>query len=196
MKRFALLLGGTLLAAGCNSGEGPFVNNLVREAVAPNGNVQQVEMTKQGDNSYSGFATVRVANGQLTRFICTASRQGSSSTYEARCLQVIDQAVIDELKQNIRRSFTSQGVTVLRLELTPQGEDRVTGYADVREPSGAEGRLPCAGARDANGRIPVECRPPATPIPAGQRAEPPAQEGAQPAEPEEAPADEGGEGGQ
>jgi hypothetical protein len=191
MKGFALLLGGTLLIAGCGQAEGPFVNKLVRDTLAPNGNVQQVEMTKQSDNSYSGFATVRLASGATTRFSCTAHRQGNSNNYEARCRQTLDQALLDELKGDLRRSFTSQGLTVLQLELTRQDEEHVTGYADVRDANGGEARLPCSGTREATGRVPVQCRAPTT-----QTAQPPAEEGPQPAAPEEAPADEGSEQGQ
>lgn len=187
MKGFALLLGGTLLIAGCGQGEGPLVTNLVREAVSPNGNVQQIEMTKQADNSYRGFATVRMPNGINARFNCTATRQGSR--VEARCLPVLDQAQVDMLEEELRRSFTSQGVTVLALELTRQDDNHVTGYADIREPGGAEGRLPCTGARGATSGFPVECRPPATPIPGSQAAQPAPEESAQPAEPEEPPAE-------
>lgn len=191
MKGFALLLGGTLLIAGCGQAEGPFVTNLVRDTLASNGNVQQVEMTKQADNSYSGYANVRLASGATTRFNCTAHRQGNTNNYQARCRQSLDQALLDELKADLRRSFTSQGLTVLQVELNRQDEEHVTGYADVRDRSGGEARLPCSGTREANGRIPVECRAPAT-----QTAQPPAEEGAQPAEPEAAPAEEGGEQGQ
>ncbi|HVQ06859.1 MAG TPA: hypothetical protein VMS43_00340 [Allosphingosinicella sp.] len=190
MKGFALLLGGTFLIAGCGQAEGPFVSNLVREAVSPSGNVQQVEMTKQADNSYSGFATVRLPSGITARFNCTANRQGNTTRFEAQCRPVLDQAQVDMLEEELRRSFTSQGVTVLALELTRQDDNHVTGYADIREASGAEGRLPCTGTRNPTSGFPVECRPPATPIPGRQTAQPAPDEGAQPAEQEEAPAEE------
>ncbi|MEA3011945.1 MAG: hypothetical protein QOD42_490 [Sphingomonadales bacterium] len=189
MKGFALLLGGTLLIGGCGQAEGPLVKDLVRDTLAPNGNVQQVEMTKQGDNSFSGYGTVRLANGTTTRFNCTANRRGNS--YVAQCRQAIDQALIDELKASLRQSFTAQGLTVVQLELSRQDDDHVTGHVDVRAGDGSEARLPCSGTREPNGRVPVECRAPAT-----QTAQPPAEQGAQPAEPEAAPAEEGGEQGQ
>ena len=186
MKGFALLLGGTLLIAGCGEAEGPLVSNLVRDTLAPNGNVQQVEMTKQGDNNYSGFATVRLASGATARFNCTATRRGNN--YVSQCRQAIDQALIDELKADLRRTFARQGLTVLALELNRQDDDHITGHADLRAANGEEGRMACAGERTAAG-FPVNCRPPITPIPGSQTAQPPAQ-GAQPAEPEEAPAEE------
>lgn len=181
MKGFALLLGGTLLIAGCGEAEGPLVSNLVRDTLAPNGNVQQVEMTKQGDNNFSGYGNVRLANGATTRFNCTATRRGN--TYTAQCRQAIDQALLDELKTSLRQSFTGQGLTVVALELSRQDDDHVTGHVDLRGPDGSEARLPCAGTREANGRVPVECRAPA------QAAQPAPAEPAQPAEQEEAPAE-------
>ncbi|HEV7658464.1 MAG TPA: hypothetical protein VGO55_01335 [Allosphingosinicella sp.] len=192
MKGFALLLGGTLLIAGCTEAEGPFVDNLVRQAAAEagrGGNVQQVRMTKQGDGTYSGFATVRAADSQVGRFNCTA-RRTEGRNYEARCVQALDAVLINQLKAELRQSFVANGMTVLALELSGQGEDRVTGHADLRAANGEEGRMACAGAREPSGRFPVNCSPPATPIPGSQTAQPAPEEGAQPA-PEEAPADEG-----
>jgi hypothetical protein len=193
MKGFALLLGGTLLIAGCTEAEGPFVDNLVRGAAADaagNGsNVQEVRMTRQDDGTYSGFAMARGADNQVGRFNCTA-RRTEGRNYQARCARALDEVVLNQLEAEVRQSFTSQGVTVLAIELTAQDDNHVTGYADVREPSGAEGRLPCAGTRTSAG-VPVNCRPPGTPIPGRQAGQPPADEGAQPAGPEEAPAEEG-----
>jgi hypothetical protein len=186
MKGFALLLGGTLLIAGCTQAEGPFVDNLVRQAAAEagRGNVQQVEMTKQGDGTYSGFATVRAADAQIARLNCTA-RRTEGRNYEARCVQALDETLLNQLKAELRQSFTTQGLTVLALELARQGDDRVTGHADVRAPNGEEARLACTGAREASGRFPVNCSVPA----ASQAAQQPAEEGAEPAAPEEAPAE-------
>jgi hypothetical protein len=193
MKGFALLLGGTLLIAGCTEAEGPFVDNLVRQAAADagagNGVVQQVQMTRQGDGSYSGFAMVRGTDAQVGRFNCTA-RRTEGRNYEARCAHAVDEVLLNQLKAELRQSFTSQGVAVLALELSRQDEDHISGYVDVREASGAEGRLPCTGTRTPSG-FPVNCRPPATPIPGSRTARPAPDEGAQPAEPEEAPAQEG-----
>jgi hypothetical protein len=191
MKGLALLLGGTLLIAGCTEAEGPFVDNLVRQAAAEagrGGNVQEVRMTKQGDGTYSGFATVRIADSQLGRFNCTA-RRTEGRNYEARCVQALDDVLLSQLKAELRQSFTANGMTVLAMELTRQGDDRVTGHADLRAPNGEEGRMACSGAREPSGRFPVNCTPPATPIPGGQAAQPAPEEGAQPAEPEEAPAE-------
>jgi hypothetical protein len=192
MKGFALLLGGTLLIAGCTEAEGPFVDNLVRQAAADagRGNVQQVQMTKQGDGTYSGFATVRGADAQLARLNCTA-RRTEGRNYEARCVQALDEVLLNQLKAEIRRSFTAQGITVVALELTAQGDDRVTGHADLRAPNGEQGRMACSGAREPSGRFPVNCRPPVTPIPGGETAQPAPDEGAEAAAPEEAPAEEG-----
>jgi hypothetical protein len=162
----------------------------VRQAAADagrGGNVQQVRMTKQSDGTYSGFATVRAADSQVGRFNCTA-RRTEGRNYEARCMQALDEVLVSQLKAELRQSFTANGLTVLALELNRQGEDRVTGYADVRAANGAEGRMACSGAREPSGRFPVNCAPPTAP---SQTAQPPAEEGAQPAEQEEAPAEEG-----
>ena len=192
MKGFALLLGGTLLIAGCTEAEGPFVDNLVRRAAADagngNGTVQQVQMTKQSDGTYSGFAMVRGADAEVGRFNCTA-RRTEGRNYEARCARALDDVLLNRLKAELRQSFARNGVTVLALELNRQDDDHVTGHADLRAPNGEEGRMACTGARTPSG-FPVNCTPPATPIPGSQTAQPPAEEGAQPGEPEAAPAEE------
>lgn len=180
MKTLSISLGAaTLLLAGCGQSEQAFVDNLVRQAVSNTGEAQQVAMTKQGDSSFSGTATVRRrADGQSVRFNCTARRQGNTTNYEALCLQEIDQAALHELEANMRRSLEGQGVTVSQIEFTRQGENNVTGFAQVSDPTtGETARLVCSGARPSTGgRLDARCD-----VPGGQAAGAAPPAGEQPA---------------
>ena len=191
MKTFTISLGAATLLAGCGQSEQAFVDNLVRQAVSNTGEAQEVAMTKQGDSGFSGTATVRRrADGQTVRFNCTARRQGNSTNYEALCLQQIDQAALDELEANMRRSLEAQRLTVSEIEFTRRDENNVTGFAQVSDPAtGESARLVCNGARPSSGgRIEASCNVPGAPA-TGAGAAPPAGE-APPAGPEEqAPAE-------
>lgn len=180
MKGFVVSLSAALLIAGCSSAnEEQAVENVVRLTLAPNGNVRQVDLTKQSDNNYSGFATVRKPNGQEVRMNCTARRAATPGNFDILCGQVLDQILIDEMKASLRQSLAAQGGIVLAIELSRRDDNHVTGHADIRDSSGAEGRLDCLADRQANGSFRAQCTTPAS--------------GAAPAP--EAPADQGGEEG-
>jgi hypothetical protein len=192
MKILAISLGGAcLLVAACNrESEAQRIQNAVGNTLAPNGNVQQVAMTRGADNNYSGTATVRRADGRSVPYTCTARQDASAGQWQILCLQAIDQALLDELEANMRRSLEGQRVTVGEIEFTRRDDNNVTGFAQVTDPTtGETARLVCGGARPPNGgRIEVACNVPGGPASAAGAA-PQAGEG-QPAEPEEqAPAE-------
>ena len=92
MKKLALSLGGLLILAACT----PAVDNqvidqmetAVREGLAPQGIVRQVELTREDENRMTGFAIVepREAPGTELRFTCTAEREGDSGAqFNWRC---------------------------------------------------------------------------------------------------------------
>jgi hypothetical protein len=181
MKTVAISLSAAcLLLAGCQrESEEQFIHNAVSNTLASNGNVQQVAMTKGADNNYSGTATVRRADGRSIPYDCTARRNAAAGQIEVRCLQTIDQALLDELETNMRRSLEGQRLTVGEIEFTRQGQDNVTGFAQVSDPgTGETARLECSGARPPNGgRIEVRCN-----VPGGPASGAAPQAGAEPAE--------------
>jgi hypothetical protein len=150
MKTLAIALGAaTLLLAGCGQNEQAFVDNLVRQAVTNTGEAQEVAMTRQADNSFSGTATVRRrADGQTVRFNCTARRQGETTQYLANCLQAVDQLMVDTMKTEIRRGLTANGAEVLNIELSVQDQNRMAGFADVRA-GGETIRARCEATRES-----------------------------------------------
>jgi hypothetical protein len=173
-----------LLLAGCNSGnEQQFVENGIRGQLSAQGNVTQISMTKQGDGNYTGTATVRTADGTEARVNCTANRDNNG--FVTACRQTIDEALLTQLENSLRQNFTTQGVTVVDLQLSRQDDDHVTGHANLRNEAGAETRYPCTGARAASGQIEVRCLPPEGAAAPAQGEPSPA-----PAEGEDVPADE------
>ena len=178
MKALSISLGALcVLLAGCNGrNEQQFVENGIRGQLSAQGNVTQISMTKQGDGNYSGTATLRTADGADAHVTCTAGRTGDGFT--TNCRQTIDDALLTQLKTSLRQSFAAQGITVVDLQLSRQDDDHITGRADLRNAAGEEARFPCAGARNANGRVEVNCLPPtgAAPPAPGEEAQAPADE--------------------
>ncbi len=167
MKNLALSISAAcLLLAACNrEDEGQFIHNAVGNTLASNGNVQQVAMTRGADNNYSGTATVRRADGRSIPYNCTARRDAAARQWQIRCLQAIDQVLLDELETNMRRSLEGQQLTVGEIEFTRRDENNVTGFAQVSDPTtGETARLVCGGARPPNGgQIEVSCNVPGGP---------------------------------
>jgi hypothetical protein len=184
MKALSISLGAMcVLLAGCGGdSDKQAAEGMVRAALVGQGNVQQLDLSKQSDNNYAGIATLRMPDGQTVRLNCTARRTGSdaNANFTADCGQVIDQALIEQLKANMRRSLEQQSLTVADIQLTKQDEDHVTGFAQVSDTNtGESARLVCTGARQTGGRILARCDVPggpaqdAAPAPAEEPSEGP-----------------------
>ena len=148
MKRIAICLGCTLAFAACSmASDEDRMENAIRAELSKNGTVNQVEMTRQGDNMV-GFAEVRGADGNEGRLTCTATRDTTKAeSYNWRCLPAIDQRMVDNMKTTIRQSLSQQG-DVLEVELARQDDMRMTGHALVRVPDGSEVRAECNVTRE------------------------------------------------
>lgn len=172
MKAVVLLFAGAALVAGCSQNEQAFVDNLVREAVSNNGQPQEVAMTKQADNSFSGTVTVRKPDGQTMRFNCTARREGDTTRYNARCLQSVDQAMLDSMENEIRTNLTGNGAQVVSVELNRQDDNKMTGFAELRDGSGTV-RAPCEATRENGDSASFrwQCRPPEGQATSGEAGE-------------------------
>jgi hypothetical protein len=92
MKKFALSLAGLLVLAGCTPQvDDDVINqmeNAVREGLAEQGTVKQVELNRENENRMTGYALVepRNAPGTELRFSCTADREGDTgSRFNWRC---------------------------------------------------------------------------------------------------------------
>ena len=92
MKKLALSLAGLLVLAGCTPQvDDDVINqmeNAVREGLAEQGTVKQVELNRENENRMTGYALVepRNAPGTELRFSCTADREGDTgSRFNWRC---------------------------------------------------------------------------------------------------------------
>lgn len=174
MRSYAFALGTAVLLLGaCRQNEQAFVDNLVRQALSNTGEAQDVSMTKQGDNGFTGTASARRPDGQVVRFNCTARRQGDTTQYLANCLQVVDQSMVDAMKAEIRRGLTGNGAEVLNVDLTIRDQNRMSGFADVRA-GGETIRATCEATRERpdSAAFRWECRPPEGQAAAGEQGAP------------------------
>ena len=148
MKALVLSLGLGLAVAGCSmSSEEDQVEGAIRNNLSAQGNVQQVELTRQDENNMTGFAVLRDRNGLEGRYSCTAQRQ-QGADFNWRCNQQIDQQVIQRIEDNVRQQLAAQG-EVRQVELARQDDDRMSGHAVIRGPDGSEVRMNCNATREA-----------------------------------------------
>ncbi len=162
MRAMVFLAGAAALLAGCNKdAEKQTAEGMVRAALAGQGTVQAINLSKQSDNNYAGTATLRTPDGRTVTLNCTARRTGpdSNANFSASCGQALDQALLDEIKGMMRQALERQGSTVVQLELTKQDEDHATGSGEIRDPAGQIVHLTCSATRQDNGRFNPQCDP-------------------------------------
>ena len=162
MKRTAIYLGCALALAGCSSEEDR-LENAMRETLAEKGNVQEIEMTKAGDDRLTGFARIRQPNGREGRLNCTADRDASkgASYFNWRCVPAIDDALLREMEASIRADISQRG-TVDQVQMQKQDEDNMTGFVLARDAGGPQVRLDCTATRESGdvGNFSWRCDPP------------------------------------
>lgn len=125
------------------------LENTIREGLAKQGEVQQVELKKQPNGSMTGFAMIREANGRVGRLTCSAEPAGSAK-YNWKCSPAIDEKTIKEMEDIIRAELSKRG-PVLQLEMKRQNDDdHMSGYAVVHDEAGEEFRLTCSATRNAD----------------------------------------------
>ncbi len=141
----ALLAAG---ASGCSSVEEQ-VEGAIRNELAKQGTVKEVDLSPQGgDESFAGHGVI-TKGGTDIRFECTAQRtQGSE--YSLNCAQEIDETVLTQMENNIRAELQKQ-VQVLSVDLRREGRDRMVGTAVVGDGAGNTAEVPCTAARAAEG---------------------------------------------
>jgi hypothetical protein len=162
MKRIAVYLGCALAVAGCSmASDEDRMENAIRAELSKQGSVNQVEMTREGDNMV-GFAEVRSNDGSEGRLNCTATPDTAkgAGNYNWRCLPAIDQRMVDSMEGTIRQSLSRQG-EVVEVALTRQDDMRMTGHAIVRGGNGEEVRANCTVTREneASNHFNWQCAP-------------------------------------
>lgn len=148
-KAIGLAVLAVLAACGAASSDEDRIEASIREGLKAQGNVEEVSLVRQGADRFTGEATVRDDQGQQRRMTCIAERTGE--TFNWRCAQAIDEAMLREVEGLIRERLSELG-TVTEVALERAGdEDNMAGYAVYRDPAGGEIRTPCRAVRDAAG---------------------------------------------
>ena len=149
MRAFAISLGLALAATACTvQSEEDQLENAIRNQVAGQGNVLNVEMTRQDENNFTGFAEVRDNQGRDGRFNCTAQRTGGSN-FQFNCLPAITDQIVEEMEGNIRTFYQQRQIDAFQVDLTRQDDMRMNGYAMLRDRDGTEIRVTCTAIREA-----------------------------------------------
>ncbi|HZF93662.1 MAG TPA: hypothetical protein VEZ20_02200 [Allosphingosinicella sp.] len=158
MRLAALFVLGAVLA-GCEDPE-QAMENTVRATLTDRGNVQEVDMTQGSDGNMTGHAVVAAANGQSARYNCAANKVGDGGTYRIACVPAIDEAMLQAMEAEIRRTYEQRGAQVLEVDMQKQDEDHMRGHMVGSDGSGAQARLTCTAERDtATNQFPWQCVP-------------------------------------
>ena len=151
MNRQVFALAAVLALIGCdNVSEEDQLENAIREELTKQGEVRQVEMTKQGEDKMSGFVMIRENSGREGRLACTAERDAeTSTTFNWSCSPAIDDKVLQEMEDTIRKELSARA-PVIEVEMQ-RGEDdnNMSGFALLGEEGGEQARIPCRAVRDA-----------------------------------------------
>ena len=149
MKRLILSVGLVLAASGCQvPNEEDLIEGSISNTLANQGNIQEVEITRQDADNFSGFAVVRDARGLDNRLNCTARRKAEKgSNFDWRCLPTVDEATMTNVENAIRESL-SQQATVRQVDMSRQDDNNMTGFAVVQLADGSEVRSTCTARRE------------------------------------------------
>jgi hypothetical protein len=136
--------------AGCHGAtDADRIENSIRENLANQGTVEDVNMVSQDENSLNGYAEIRTASGQRSRLNCDA-RRNARGDFSWHCLQPVDAALLGQVEGWIRDRFREAGMDVIDIDLSRAGDDNnIAGYARVRDGTGGETRARCRAVRDA-----------------------------------------------
>ncbi len=150
MKAVAIALGLALAASACTvQSEEDQLENAIRNQLAGQGNVLNVELTRQDDNNMSGFADIRDNEGREGRLNCSAQRT-ERTNFRFNCLPAVTEQIVQEMENNIRTTLAQQA-QVLQVDLNRQDDMRMTGFALVRAQDGTEVRTNCTVTRENPG---------------------------------------------
>jgi hypothetical protein len=156
-----MALGAAMTLTGCTvASEEDQLENAIRENLANQGTVQEVELTKTDENNMTGFVQIRENSGRSGRLACTAQRT-TGSNFSWRCSPAIDEQVLTEMENVIRQELAKQA-TVVSVDMTRQNDDNhMSGTAVVRDQAGTEVRANCTAERDSTniGSFNWECQP-------------------------------------
>ena len=142
MRKVVLSFGLLLATAGCQvQSEEDMIEGSIRNTLSSQGNIQEVEITKQGEDNFSGFAVVRDARGQNNRLNCTASRNADkAANFDWRCLPTVDETTLTNVETAIRESLSQQS-NVRQVDMSRQDDSNMTGFAVLQLADGSRGAV-------------------------------------------------------
>ena len=161
MKALAISLVLALAATACTiESEEDQLENAIRNNLSSQGNVLDVQITRQDDNNFNGFAELRDAGGNQGRLACTAQRRDGSN-FNWRCLPTITEEVVQDIENQIRAFYAQRQVEVVQIDLARQDDMRMTGNALLRDPMGNEAQANCEANRvnEASREFRWRCNP-------------------------------------
>jgi hypothetical protein len=132
----------------------------VRNLLSSRGNVQEADLAEGNDGNMTGHATVAAASGQSTRYNCSATKTGEGTRYNINCVPAIDEAMLQAIEGDIRRTYEQRGAQIVEVDMQKQGEDNMRGHLVARDEMGNQARLNCTARRNtADNQFPWECVP-------------------------------------
>jgi hypothetical protein len=142
-----------LAAAAAAAQPGPDVEGVeeaIRSALSREATVLRVELRQRDPDHMTGFALARAADGVTTRLNCTATREPSRGEhyFDWRCTPTIGAGEIAAMEALIRQRLSPQ-VRVLDVHLSRVDDDRMAGFARVRDRAGNRIRVQCMVVRTA-----------------------------------------------
>src|SRR5688500_8851413 len=158
MKGCSIALGVALVLSACSvESDEDQLESTIREKLAGQGSVQEVEMKKQGGGGMTGHVIIKEPNGRVGRLACTAKPGASGSGYDWRCSPAIDEKTLQEMEDAMRAELSKRG-PVLQIEMKRAGDDdHMSGFALVKDEAGDEFRLTCSATRGEGAKFSWEC---------------------------------------
>ncbi len=145
MKILAVPLVLALAVSGCTiESDEDRMESEVRNTLSGQGNVTDVQLTREGDN-VTGFAELQHAQFGQVRLNCTGRVDGSR--FNVNCLPAVTDQVVQNIENNIRERLAQQA-EVLEVDLTRRDDMNMAGFARLRGPGGEEVRTDCTATRD------------------------------------------------
>ena len=159
MRKLAFCTFIALAVSGCTaSSEEEQLENTIRENLSNQATVLEVDLTKEGEDNYTGYAQIREESGREGRLNCTATRS-EGTNFNWRCSPAIDEPTLQEMETQIRQELANRA-EVVEVDMRRAGDDNhMEGHAVVADGAGNQLRLNCTAERTEGNRFNWECNP-------------------------------------
>ena len=142
----AAMMVGLAFAAAQAGGDEEMVENSIREELARQGRVLQVEMVQRDADHLTGFGMILDEDGVESRVDCTAQRIDKDN-FSWDCLPVITEPVVRSMERMIGANLATQG-EVLEIDMDRANDQRMVGRARLRLADGTVVGANCTADRE------------------------------------------------